>query len=359
MKNIFLVHSPITFLVSKAVIEHLGIPDEDVLMITNAFTNSDHSFKMVDISSFYCSSTKMGTIANSIRFFNRNKLIDSIIDGFVGSAQFNAYVPVLNYVEKIVVTHEKCANFNFIEEGLVHYFLEETIDSHTVAHARDSWRTSSFDLKRMIPAVLSLLRGYSPRLQSLPFSYSCYANFKDVNFFGITEEVFPLANPSKKHVVKIPDNKGVQSAEYNFTDSIIYIGDCCVDFYNYSCELYLRGIEQGLITYLKQNNISQIFIKFHRLESEIVKQAQRNLFVKFNIHLVEIPNPVIMELALNKSANSILFGTYSSLLYYASIMGHSAYSIYGLLEDKEKYKGMIGRNMDFYWEKVALLNVNP
>ncbi|ATP57996.1 hypothetical protein CPT03_16750 [Pedobacter ginsengisoli] len=355
MKNIFLVHSPITFLVSKAVITHLGIPDKDVLIITNAFTNKDHNFKMVDISSFYNSNSKIGTIINSFKFFNRNKLIDSIIRDFVGSEKFTAYVPVLNYLEKVVVTHEKCINFNFIEEGLVHYFPEETIDSHTVAYARDSWRTSSFDLKRMIPAILSLLRGYSPRLQSLPFSYSCYANFKQVNFFGITEEVFPLINQSKKHTVKISDDRTLQSNGYNFNNSIVYIGDCCVDFYYYSCELYLRGIEQGVIKYLIKNNIKQIFIKFHRLESEFVRQAQRDLYTKFNIQIQEISNPTIMELELNKSINSILFGTYSSLLYYASIMGHKAYSIYDLLEDKDKYKGMIGRNMDFYWEKVTLL----
>ncbi len=63
-----------------------------------------------------------------------------------------------------------------------------------------------------------------------------------------------------------------------------------------------------------------------------------------------------MELLLFKAKNATLIGIYSSLLYYASIMKHSCFSIYEFV--KQEYQRSIGnRDLSFYWNKVKLLDV--
>jgi len=61
-----------------------------------------------------------------------------------------------------------------------------------------------------------------------------------------------------------------------------------------------------------------------------------------------------MELLLLNAHNVSLVGIYSSLLYYAAVMGHAAYSIYDFV--KAEYARVLqGRDMQFYWQQVHLI----
>jgi hypothetical protein len=58
-----------------------------------------------------------------------------------------------------------------------------------------------------------------------------------------------------------------------------------------------------------------------------------------------------MELLLFEANNVTLAGVYSSLLFYAALMGHQSFSIYEFI--KEEYSKVLrNRDFNFYWSKV-------
>ncbi|SEW03295.1 polysialyltransferase family glycosyltransferase [Chitinophaga arvensicola] len=358
MRHIFYIHSPITYLSAVAIARHLSLTKEDVLFICDGFNGPNNDeFTVVDLNYFYSGKNRFTRTLKLIKHFNKPALLDKVIYNFTKGHPFQAYVAVLRQWEKILVSNEDCVGFHFFEEGLVHYFEEETISSITVPNGKDAWRSSlqhPRDWRKMVYETGLLLRGYNARLQALPFSYSCYTGVKDVHFFAFTESAFPLANPARKQIISFPDSGGAVTYGGLLDNSVIWIGDNGVDFYGYSSQMYCKGIEDGLICYLKERGIKKIFVKFHRGESLQMQKMQEMLFSKNGIEITIIPGDIIMELELASAKNVNLCGVYSSLLYYAAVMGHRSTSIFDYISS-EYSKPLEGRNMDFYWEKVKKL----
>ncbi|NSL89786.1 hypothetical protein ECE50_023285 [Chitinophaga sp. Mgbs1] len=353
MKHVFYIHSPITYLVAVSVCQYLKLSAEDVLFICDGFYRSDKDITAIDISR-YNSGGAVDRILKTIKHFNKATYIDQVIDGFIGQHNFTAYVPVMRQVEKIMVTHEKCAGFHFIEEGLADYYYGETLSSFSITNAKSSWRLSlrkSHQRKEIFRQIIALLRGYNQKLQTLPFSYSCYTHFNQVKFFGIDTHAFPMADAGKRVIIPLVCSRDNTDAALKPDNKVVWIGDNGVDFYGYGKELYLQGIREGLIAYLKRRGQKELLVKFHRGESKEMREAQLNLFRENGIEVRLIADNVIMEELLLTAENVKVCGVYSSLLYYAAIMGHTALSIYELLK-KDYFKSLEGKNMSFFWSKV-------
>jgi hypothetical protein len=356
MKHIFAVHSPITYLVAISVAESMKLPSSDVLLLCDGFTDKKAPYTAVDVNAYYKRSNPLSRALALIKYFDQASLLDRIISDFTREDKFMAYVPVLRFHEKVLITHQQCAGFNFIEEGLAHYYKNESINSLSVANSFQPWRSplgKSNNWKRIFLELVNLLRGYNFRLQTLPFSYSCYNNFADVYFWGVTNAVFPMAPPERKRVIHFVQ-PGERNEGLDLSNSVVWIGDNGVDYYGYSKEVYLDGIRNGFIRYLKERGIDRAYVKFHRGESRRMQDEQMELFKSCGITVDVIPGDVIMELCLMKAQHVTLFGVCSSLLYYAATMGHHAISIYGLVE-REYHRALAGKDMDFYWELVQQL----
>lgn len=353
MKHIFSIHSPITYLVALATVEHLKLEDEDVMFLCDGFYLPFRKISTVDFSAYYKKKNKVSQVYALLKNFSKTSLLDNIIDKFIGSNAFTGYVSVMRLVEKTLVTHKRCDHFNFIEEGLAHYYIGETLAALSIERTRESWRwsLSKFSLwKEMTFNIFSTLRGYNFKLRTLPFSYSSYVHFSNVSYYGITEMAFPMANKNK-HLVTIPANLKLNIAKFDFDNSIIWIGDNGVDYYGYSKEVYLNGIEKGLIGYLKKKMISTLFVKFHRGENQEMRKEQERLLHTHGIEFIVIPDDYIMELNLVNARNTVLCGVYSSLLFYANAMGHTTLTIYNIIKD-EYQKNLEGKNLDFFWNRV-------
>jgi hypothetical protein len=358
MKHIFLAHSPITYLVSVSIISKLEISKEDAVIIFFDFDKKENDrYISVSIYEFY-ENKFLKKLYNYFSHFNIVNRIDRIINLTIKNEKFTAYVPVLLLTGKALITHVNCCSFNFIEEGLLNYYKEETLAGLTAINSKDSWRSSILkDTKRALYEMYMVLRGYNFKLQALPFSYSCYNSFGNVLFYGVSSQSFPLAENTKRVIVPF-DKKNFRlikkEENINLTDKIIWIGDGGVFIHGFSETLYIKGIEKGCVDFLKKKGEKNILIKFHRDESLELRQKIKKLFQDNDISIQIIPDSVIMELLLFEAQNATLIGVYSSLLFYAAIMRHHAYSIYDFIKG-EYSKVLRNRDFSFYWNKVSLI----
>jgi len=137
----------------------------------------------------------------------------------------------------------------------------------------------------------------------------------------------------------------------------VWVGDGGVIQHGFDQSFYLQGIKHGCIEYLKSRGEKNILIKFHRDESQFLRSNVLQLFRDQNISVEIIPDSTIMELLLFEATNVTLIGVYSSLLFYAGIMGHQSYSIYEFLK-REYFKAIANRDFSFYWNIVKRLENN-
>src|SRR6266496_1229351 len=361
MKHLFLVHTPITYLSSVSIISKLGLQREDAIIFFIQFDkaiSSSDQYISITLNEFYKKERSFKKLYNYFRYFNIPGRIDPIIDATINNEKFVAYVPVLTFIHKLFITHPNCCAFNFIEEGLAHYYKEETLENLDPGYSKDLWRSSiSQNTKKVLNEMYLVLRGYNFKLQGLPFSYSCYNSFEHVRFYGLTQDSFPLIDVRKKVIIPFEKKRfALQKPEYNVNldGKIVWIGDASVLRHGFSASIYIKGIKDGCIGFIKNRGEKEIFIKFHRDEPVQLRTAIKKLFQENGISFQIIPDSVIMELLLFKAENVTLVGIYSSLLYYASIMGHHSFSIYEFVK-QEYSKVLKNRDFAFYWSKVSLI----
>jgi hypothetical protein len=360
MKHVFFVHTPVTYLATVAVIKQLSIQKDDAVIFFQSFNeplSSDAFYKSVIIKDFFPS----GSIKKALEFlthFNIVTRLDDLITTATEGAHFIAYIPVVSFAHKVLITHKNCVQFNFIEEGLAQYYKEETLESINADQQNKPWRTSFKNIKYILNNLYLVARGYNARLQGLPFSYSCYQAFENINFYGFSDQSFPLAETNKRCLINFDvDNFSIikQPAAINIDNAFIWIGDPGVIQYGFSENVYLSGIEAGFISFLNQYGNSNIMIKFHREEPASLRKKILQLFQKHSISVQVLPDSIIMELLFSKGKNVTAAGIYSSLLYYASVMGHRSYSIFNYV--KQEYgKAIANRDFSFFWQKVHLLD---
>ena len=362
MKHIFFVHTPVTYLGAVAVIQHLNLTKQEAIIFFQSFktTAAENSnlYSTVSIEAFFSEGNFFKKISSVFTGFGISKKFDKLVSEAVKGEKFIAYIPVVTFIHKLLITHQKCAGFNFIEEGLAQYYKEDTLESINPLYSKKSWRSSLIShFRASINELYLLARGYNFKLLSLPFSYSCYHAVKGVQFYGYSTDSFPLAHPDRRTILPLISNNAAllqQALQLNLDNSFIWIGDPGVIHHGFSKQIYLQGITDGCISFLKEKNIHFIFIKFHRDEPMSLRKEVEKLFLVHEIETVIIPDTAIMELYLATAVNASLFGIYSSLLYYAAIMGHTSYSVFNYVKS-EYNKAVANRDLGFFWQKVQLL----
>ena len=149
-----------------------------------------------------------------------------------------------------------------------------------------------------------------------------------------------------------PSELGLLSKGLVIKDSMIWIEDSLAIGLNLNSEVYNDAIMKGL----KKINTchgdeEKIFIKLRPGQSEedsnIAKVLQR-CDLKYQI----IDNEVVMEAVFAASTGNIVVGNVSSLLLYASILGHRSFSIYNFLNELPSNPF---ENLDSFWSKVEKL----
>lgn len=357
MKHVFLVHTPITYLVSISVIKQLELKKDNCVILFQSFQNPAGSeyenYSAINIDK----AIKSSSLINRVSEFNIPIKVDAIISSATAHEKFIAYIPVVTSIQKILITHKNCIGFNFIEEGLAHYYKEETLETINPSLSTRQWREpAKKNLQTLLHDLYFTARGYNFKLQALPFSYSCYQALNNIKYYRISGDAFPLVTNDKKVTLdfKKENFENLQPGSLDIAGQYIWIGDPGTVHYKFNESTYLEGIKNGCISFLKKNNAGKIFIKYHRDEPPALREAVKNVFTDSKIEVIIIPDSTIMELLFLNTHDTKVLGVYSSLLYYAGIMNQQSFSIFNFLQPEYR-KAIANRDFSFFWKKVQLL----
>jgi len=346
MKHLFTVHSPITYYCSLEIIRFHKLPEKDVIIIAADYKIPFPVVKVV--RAFHESETG---ILSKFRRFNFVKHYDRFIAELVDESPFVAYVDLLHYYQKILVTHPLCQRFNFMEEGTASYMQPKSLEDLTRIELNTQFRADSF--RETWRGVIRVCRGYSLRLLALPYFANAYAFMDNVNYYGFSQEIFPGVNESKKIVLNPDVKENSLNGNGQISNSIILIEESFFHAYRISNDksVEIHNASTKEIGRLRVKHRGKIFIKLRpnqNSEDSLWIPALKHENIEYEI----LSDKIILEQQLISSTNCTLFGTVSSLLYYGAIFGHKSYSNYGLLGlDSIALFDAI----DFYWNRVDKL----
>jgi hypothetical protein len=348
MKHIFSVHSPITFLAAYSTIKYLELDKKEVIILSNNYNVPITDYKIV--KSFYEARNK--TFLQKLRYFNVPKAFDNYICEFVNEEKFIAYVDLMSYYQKILITHENCEEFHFIEEGNGTYQTRDDIDDITWIERKESFRTKFLDLK----SVLRVIRGFNLRLLSLPYIYTAYSNMDNTKFYSLSSNAYNCVNPDKRILVK-PQKEDLNikklAGDLSLNNECIWL-DGSNARYTGLDESYYRNAIQKAIPILRTNGAlgKKVYVKLRPKEKNIEKNPLVSILKDHNIKVEVLPNNMIIEAFLMQSENCNVIGVMTSVLEYAHVFGHKSYSIYGLFEKQPPtfFDRMIG-----FWDNIENL----
>ncbi len=103
VKYIFTVHSPITFFIDYGVIIKENIPQTDVILLAAGYQVPFHIGKVFPAYQ----DTERG-IFRKLLNWNLPKAFDRYIDNATGGRRFTAYIDLMHFYQRMLVTHEKC-----------------------------------------------------------------------------------------------------------------------------------------------------------------------------------------------------------------------------------------------------------
>ncbi len=343
MKRIFYIHNHISNIVANSIIKEGRFYNDEILILygRNYVGEVYGEYKSVRLTE------RENQIANIPSYGHKSLImfipvllaLDKKINQFCGSSEFKIYLPsTRNFLMQFFQTHKKCKEVSIIEEGLLTY-------------------TGKF---------------YKRPQSANSFSRKALKFFRFPSHLGRSAVVFPEKTRQVSEVYTIsPDmTDALQSFRVVVLKDIWYpeIPD---EFILKACEIFFfDGLETGgytskenffhcLQSFLRHINRSHnLYVKFH--PDQIYRREIRNLLQMNQISFVEIPDQITPEAILLRSKNLTVFGFHSSLLYYATVMGHKAYSLISFLASidphfLENYKKLVIPAI--FFEKVDMLQV--
>lgn len=277
----------------------------------------------------YLHSTQRNIIKKLLNLNYPNQL-DKYIESLTDSKPFIAYIDLMTYDQRVVVTNKLCEGFHFLEEGTLSYIDGENFRTFTSIDMKFGFRVNYLnEFWKIKEGISRILRGYTFRLVSLPQNPSAYSSFYNVKFHTFSEYGYPNVINSKKVVLGLKVLNKCDLIEKQFIgykDIAIWIEDSIHMAFGYPREDYLKSIIEFINNYGHLLNGKTLYIK-DRPSSHRPIHDISNLFENYGLKVELIDKDEILELALINSDNVTVFGGVSSLLFYAGLLGHTCYSI--------------------------------
>ncbi|MEG0725162.1 MAG: hypothetical protein RR485_03885 [Mucinivorans sp.] len=324
MKHVFVVHSNITYLSALGVMAAEGLSVDDCILVSEGVFMRSDPVPMVAIP--YMRGLKACGF-NLLIYLTPYKYVDQKIAELTAGEPFTAYVATLGKLARYTITHPLCAQFHFVEEGLLSYVTLIKLDILTLHNSDSQFRPRGL-ISRLKDIKWALVRAYSPRISALPLFYNAYAA-PDRRFYGYTAQSHTLIDPACRRLISMEQI----TARFHFDhtldldNSVIWIGDC-VDGIGHTAAQYISAIERGLVDQvLSAEKISHIFVKFHYREDAASRAATLDVFARHAIAVTIVADSAIMEIELLGTTSVRLYGTYSSLLVYGVFAGCRAFSV--------------------------------
>lgn len=351
MKHLFVVHSPITFLIAHAVIEHLQLSLGDVVVLSNGYSLPIDKYKSAPFFS-NLNHSKFHKLKYMNAPFWEDRYLSAILDG----EEFIAYIDLMSYHQRVFITHSRCKGFHFIEEGNASYRDNDTLDDLSWDRREQSFRLLSLSqrVKEVFKAAKWAFRGYSLRLLSLPYSYTNYSFCEEVKYFGFSELAFPSVSHSNKVTVplKVSNEIALMAVNIQLSNCLVWIDGSGAAFTNLPDDVYHRAIDRGIEILYDELTSKPIHVKLRPGISDYSTNYLYNRLQENGFTVSVMPNNLIIECVFANSTNCTVVGNLSSSLFYASIFGHKSYSIYSLFEKKAP---TVFDQMSGFWNNVKRL----
>ena len=338
VSHIFYIHSNITYLASLSVIQEENLQNPLLLfgrkytneLITNDFHKIylDHSIDVLnDISSSGCP-WLVFKYATSLRHLKQ------IISKY-SKEGYVCYLPhVKNFLMQYFVMHKACRQFSIIEEGLLSYTNSKSIVKQTNRKFTDTFSGR----------IIRFLK-YVNHANSSSVYFPIKARLTGVHLF------FNHRNENGDQKIKLLNWPNLKVKIPDFNNRKIFIID------NLESNNFL-DIKNYLSVYrsvFKEFYQSDLDIKFHPANSPSLDIIHLLDEQRINYRLID-PN-IPLELVFLKSKFLKVYGLFSSLLFYASLMGHESVSFAKHAEQfDERISPMMKKLMPaVFFEKVRLI----
>jgi hypothetical protein len=306
-KYLFAIHSHITLLSALAVIQHHKIVNPVLIITTNykipARINFNFEFHYLPEKISYLHTVPSYGNANILKLGLTILKLDSWIKKITNNLYFKLFIPHSKiFLYQVLLTHKKCLELNYIDEGLL---------SYTDKYHKESMGVEINIFKRLFM-----------------FNYFNRCNIHNKKKI-VYNQAFRFVNtqPSQNGIKNIPWPTIRSSEIVDFSNTTILVLDNPV--YGDVCK------KEEYLSYLKfianRFTAKHIFIKHHPRERDIEQITQ--IFNDAGVLFQIIKDDTILELSMLNSTNIQFYGGWSSLLFYASSRNHKVTSFLTRFKD--------------------------
>lgn len=322
-KHLFVVHSSITWRMTQAVIHyHQWLVEDCVILLDRGYQIDWPEVECHDISDLSLDvfrwQDKAGIWTKLRINYRHARVLKQLLDDKIGQA-YSLFLPhSWSYTYWVLIEHDLCRSYAFIEEGTLSYNPDLSIYDRVVS----GWK---YWILRLL-----LTTSIGSRIPVYPLPLD-YRHPKYSGCYGIDKRVFPSLPVDQKVLLAPPFQ--VNPAYANI-ENVLLPGPWLE--VNYCSEEQYRRFKTLLFQYFADHGYDQLYVKFHPQQyryrrSMAIFWEIANEFAD-RIQLIELPADTSPEeIAFSSSANFFL--AYSSVAMYASQFGCKVFSYAQFLYD--------------------------
>jgi len=316
MKHIFYVHSGITYLVSLAVIDHLKLELNAVVIIICRSIKIDEKFCCIKLEPNEENIALLPSYGSPdvLRNLSVLRKLDTKMRAVSRDKGFTLYLPSeKNYLMQFLQSHPLCFRRNFIEEGLLTY--------------RAGFVKSRPPMTKLVDNFKHFLRFlfHLNRTSGIPNPEAR----KDFTIYVVTKTAQHILRDYKVVLLNASSVQiDQQIALAPFT--ALYIFDAVVEMSLCANDNFMECLENFVAKHVPRQGLA---IKFHPFQKE--HDQYLAIFNKYNIQYTLLGSEVIPEVLLAQQKNLSIYGLSSSVLFYAKEMGHCVRSFSSELAKKD------------------------
>jgi len=324
MKHLFYVHSHITYYISVAIINKLGLKLNEVVFVKSRNYNNtsiDKDSVTFSISRIHHEIDGIGKLDfyKTYKYINQ---IDSLIHSNLNNSEFNVYLPMIRHkAMQIIATHKNCKQINIIEEGVIAY----------------SKHFTNFKEKKIIVKIGKIFvndilnLGKSRFFYLKPFDLRRFKDKERSVFYTISNLGYK-GLPYNIEKIELQEDPNIT---YTVTSKTVLVLEGAVEQGNLKIENFIDAVK----FIIKDNEIEdkQISIKYHPAQSKENINKIVNTINELGVKPISIPNNIPFEQFAIKNNNLMVLGFTTSLLFYAKELGCSVKSYESLLLKDELF----------------------
>lgn len=328
MKNIFYIHSHITFFVARGIIKHLNLsPDSLFYIVSRSFENEMLSkTNCIDFTEVHDNLDSFNLL-NFKSKLPEIKKVDNMLNRKLKGEDFIAYLPhVFHPLMQIIATNQQCKGLHILEEGVNAY-------SNYFMHFNEKSR-----VKGVVKYILNKLTfiGKKRIFFIKNFDLRKFKKEEPPIFYTVTSKGFKGLPYKIVRVEMIPEN----NSKYTISSSNVLVLEGAVEQGNLKLKTFLNAID----IILQDIKANQLAVKFHPAQNSENKKKIIGLINKNNKQVEVIPNNIAFEQIILNNSNLQVYGFTTSLLFYAKEYGCLVKSYENLLSQDPLFKQFRSKN---------------